>query len=724
MQIDLPDLEKTLVTLAVELLRAPHDYPDLVVSKADAQGEVSRNAVRVTQHYLSALLAYGFPYSYEAVRQAADWFAAPFPTEDNHRIDTVEMIRLEALLSVRPVHESVPARLQQLIAQRNDDGQFDLQSDNLSFDTLWALKVLNMARRADQLEAIMPLAHLRTLVDDLLRNTLADKDLALALNLRYELFGNLTERQQKRYLQKLLDNWKNGLWDVPNDMLWIPDSLRRQQLALGEMRAHRDPFRKMLVSTFYVVENLAPLVDLYPEAAPALRTSVELWWNVFYQNPAQMLHELFPKPYDYVIMLARTLIMLRAAINAPLIECSATHIYQELVTQRDPGAETAQRRNLRRALEKLIAVDFDGEPDSLRLGLSGSNVVRVRPHVESLYDNTRLNIADTLIVKYGPKDSIDAERSSFMKLPDALRSCYVRIPQDTFTDVEEAVSYVVMPDLHDYTTLFENVRTIPQIQKALTRELPQFLIYTHQAGGWNTIPAPTGIIQDMYLLPMQMHVSGIFKYLRESGVLMDDAEKAAVTALFVRINDLCADLVRRQYELEKFPRAYMHGDLHSRNIMIRLNARRNPQERELDFKLIDLEKFSAEGDAAMDLGELLVDLELLLRDLHKQNDRQHPLALLARALTDAYGDFARQRRDDLFNLRVPLAQARFSIRVAKGKTRLVDLDLKRSKHSAALATAREILRHCTAAADYLESVVTAVGSDTNHTPPFLQPEEQ
>ncbi|MEP7293981.1 MAG: hypothetical protein ABI835_19495, partial [Chloroflexota bacterium] len=271
-------------------------------------------------------------------------------------------------------------------------GQFDLQSENPSFDTLWALKVLNMARRQNLLTDLMPTERLGALVDDLLQTKLPDKDLALALSLRYELHGTLSDEQQGKYLQRLLDNWhrNSGLWAVPTDMIWIPDSLRKQQLTIGEMRAHRDPFRKMILNTCYVVENLAPLLDLYPEVAPAARGAIELWWGVFHENPAQMLHELFPKPYDYVIMLARTLITLRAMINAPLIDCGATHIYEELVAKRAQSAESQTRRSLRRVLEKLIDVDFVGEPEALRLGLSSANVVRVRPHVESLYDNSVL----------------------------------------------------------------------------------------------------------------------------------------------------------------------------------------------------------------------------------------------------------------------------------------------------------------------------------------------
>ncbi len=99
----------------------------------------------------------------------------------------------------------------------------------------------------------------------------------------------------------------------------------------------------------------------------------------------------------------------------------------------------------------------------------------------------------------------------------------------------------------------------------------------------------------------------------------------------------------------------------------------------------------------------------------------HPLAILSRALTDAYHDFARKRSDDLFETRVPLAQARFLFRVAKSKTRLIDSDLKRNK--SAVATAREILRHCTAAADYLDRVLAGTGSGANGAAPVAVPEE-
>src|SRR5215813_12929290 len=97
---ELPDLEQTLGDLVLDLLRARAEFPELILSDPqDARGEISANAVRVTQHYTVALLAYGFTPNQQELIEAGEWFATPFPSDNHRRIDPVEMNRLEALLS-------------------------------------------------------------------------------------------------------------------------------------------------------------------------------------------------------------------------------------------------------------------------------------------------------------------------------------------------------------------------------------------------------------------------------------------------------------------------------------------------------------------------------------------------------------------------------------------------------------------------------------------------
>src|SRR5690606_28045217 len=117
------------------------------------------------------------------------------------------------------------------------------------------------------------------------------------------------------------------------------------------------------------------------------------------------------------------------------------------------------------------------------------------------------------------------------------------------------------------------------------------------------------------------------------------------------------------------PLSYMHGDLHSRNIMIRPQAHNGSgRHDDFDFKLIDLESLRADGDAAHDAGQLLVDLNLL--HLTGKPNLARPiygkLEIMQEELLQAYLNFGRERRDEHFEIRLSLARARALLRIAKG----------------------------------------------------------
>ncbi|NWG15823.1 MAG: hypothetical protein HXY41_04240, partial [Chloroflexi bacterium] len=270
---ELPHLEQTLGELVLDLLRSRYEYPELVLSAPlDARGEVSANAVRVTQHYTAALLAYGFSVEQDELREASEWFATPFPNENHRRIDAVEMNRLEALLSLNPRHTYVMPRLYQLVQQRTPTDYFDIQSSDLTFDTLWAIKVMAQAREAGILNGLMSEDDLRKWSNRMVQDIRRDKDLALALRLRYELLGRLTPSQQQKHLHNLLviAEQSGGIWGLSQDMLGIGQSIQQQQLSPDLIADYRDIFRDMVLSTCYVIENLMPLLPAYPELGPSV----------------------------------------------------------------------------------------------------------------------------------------------------------------------------------------------------------------------------------------------------------------------------------------------------------------------------------------------------------------------------------------------------------------------------------------------------------------------
>jgi hypothetical protein len=225
--------------------------------------------------------------------------------------------------------------------------------------------------------------------------------------------------------------------------------------------------------------------------------------------------------------------------------------------------------------------------------------------------------------------------------------------------------------------------------------------------------ATWGLLWQLYLLPMQEHVERIFNYIRDNSLLDKKNKQPQANAIQRSLLDLIGNLVRYQQKLEEFPIAYAHGDLHTRNIMVRQLKRRRDdefreQDHELDFKLIDLEKVRRDGDAALDAGELLVDLEIMLNSLRGSSDKR-PIQALIDSLNANYNEFAQERRDPNFNTRVQLARARAIIRVAKGRTKAGENALRESRRGQAISIAHEILRYAEQAVIYLESVLEAFG---------------
>lgn len=716
---ELPDLEQTLGDLILDLLRARVEYPELVLAAPmDGHGKFSQEAVRVTQHYTIALLAYGYTPHQIELQEAARWFSIPFPSETHRRIDSAEMNRLEVLLSIQPQNAYVLPRLEQLALQRTPNDYFDIQAADPVFETLWALKVMAQARDAGVLNGIMRDEDLRQRTTKIMQGNQRDKDLALAIRLRHDLSGRLTAAQQKRYLDRLMEVAAKGggMWGLSQDTRWIVDNMWRQQLTTGQVADHRDTFREMILSTCYVIENLLPLTSFYPQIEQPLRQAMELWWSVFHGSKAvEILHALFPNAYDYLLILCRTLVSVRAYVGQPLIYLGAAHIHRTLASQQARRVEPPDNESIKKALKNWIHVDLEKAPEPLRLGMSDTNVVRIHPRITNPMqpedDAFRLLIpnADSLVVKYGPIEEIDRERENYARLPNSIRDCFVNIPQPSYVDNERRRAFVIMADLNRYRTLSDALLKVPQMHESLIHELGPFLVRVHLGDVRQRRGLQDGLLLQLYLLPMQQHTRRIFSYMLENKLLESDKQKYAHD-LQRTLLDVIGNLVRHQLELEDFPLACMHGDLHTRNIMVRrLKQRENPErDNEIDFKLIDLEKFRRNGDAALDAGELLVDLELLRAPRNVASDRD-PLVAMMKSLDNLYAGFAEEREDATFPVRLELAQARALIRVAKGRTKQGDISLRDSRKGPAIRIAFDVLDDAEAALKHLQKVMAVLG---------------
>ena len=705
----LDDFEDTITNLAAYLMVAHDKHPKQILnSRGGGPTETPPlPRLRLTQHRTAALLAYGVPATADELADAVEWFATPFPSTGGDLIDIAEMVKLEGLLNLRPDDPSVYPRLEQLANQRVGD-EFELQHDNPDqnpapiFDTLWALRLLLLAWDKNIQHNFITADDARYMLDKLLIRKPQDKDLALALRLIHDLDGELAPHQEN-YLQQLIDVTEahGGLWGV-SPVNWdrlkhvievmhqqSPEHMLTPELLGRQMKL----FHTVLLSTCYVIENLAPLARDYPQLGPSIHTAMRLWWQQFQgSNAARSIQSLFDDEYRYLMLLCRTVVAANAYIGKP-----AGTLYWlgplRQVAQQLNGDDWPQKQSIILALREWFKIRLE-DYTRLKLGLSDAEVYRIWPYVSNPTDSGGNLLYDrSLVVKYGPIQELERERENYNRLPQRLKDkeYFVRVPEASYTD-ERGQTYIIMEDLHQYETLAEcHERLLKPDKPRVFDLLAQFLLDVHDGDGETPKWATRNHVRDMYILPLIQHIDQITDIVQMPGVerQLSAEERARFDKEEEHINRLIGGIMQYQQQLG-FPLACMHGDLHSRNIMIRMIEQENrPQgERDLDFKLIDVENLRIDGDAAHDLGQFLVDLGLLRTTLNADGrtpsrDLMSKIERLGEHLTARYMAFAESRQDPTFELRLSLAQARSSVRVAKSKAKLSRSSISRRDYNEA-----------------------------------------
>lgn len=154
---------------------------------------------------------------------------------------------------------------------------------------------------------------------------------------------------------------------------------------------------------------------------------------------------------------------------------------------------------------------------------------------------------------------------------------------------------------------------------------------------------------DLYLAPISRSLARLrFVY-----------QQAALPAVPTgAIEQQIAKLTNLHAVLEPIPPSFMHGDLNLGNIMVQGEP---GDRRPLRFRLIDLDKFTRAGDLAIDIGELVVELE------------HSPFAStpwpgrckLSRPLEIHFTQVALANADVRFPLRLALAKARSLLKLTE-----------------------------------------------------------
>ncbi len=681
----LPQLEETMTNLAAYLMLAPTKHPRLILGEpynrfAEANESLK---LRATHYYSNALLAYGVPQNAPELQRVAEWFLTSVMKNEDEDVDHAEMIKLECLLRLKPTEMSIQPRLRRLIDQRIPISGFfhidwgeDQESRSPIADTLSALQVIMLARDRDLTRGQISDDDLKQSIDKVIGIVVEHKDLARLLRFEYLLTGRIDTQhmQQLKYLIDCSQDYGN-VWGISRKYIWdrvepIIMAMHNRQLTISMVEEHKKTFREIITNTCNVIENLSFLRADYPQVVPVLDSCMELWWNQFSGESApQTLRNFFSDEYHYLVGLCRTMVTVNAFAGEP----QGAQLW--LPTLREMSSKfhdhnSIENLGIETALRKWIGIELPNEPIPLKLGLSDASVVRIKPTVYNPIDPRKNSLLqDSLIVKYGPSDEIEQERRNYDALPSRLRTSFVSIPNIIYTN-EFGQSFVIMQDLHDYQTLYEIYEQLLNTDMELSRLLSSFLMEVHK--GANVRPQyANGIhVRDLYIRPILEQADYIFAQvtrLYSRGWIMKQTYQEYEN-IHKRVSRLIADIIYSQEQLEGFRLAYMHGDLHTRNIMIRSSLSGNHQDSQPDFKLIDLQSLKEEGDVAHDVGQLVIDLRLLQIESEKKYSRKvvDKLDDLQTELERSYVDFAISRDDVQFPIRLELAKARALIRVAKG----------------------------------------------------------
>jgi hypothetical protein len=289
-----------------------------------------------------------------------------------------------------------------------------------------------------------------------------------------------------------------------------------------------------------------------------------------------------------------------------------------------------------------------------------------------------------------------------------MQRFFVEIPDSSYIS-ESRQAFVIMEDLVGYFTLYEIYKDLlVHDDSHLSAQLGDFLINMHSSEGSSGV-ATSVHFHDLYIRPMLEQVDFIFARVQElerSGLMPPDYTFDHHEVIHDNLSDLLATILQRQRVIERFPTAFMHGDLHSRNIMIRWNRNARRSQDHFEFKLIDLSNLRPDGDIAHDAGQLLVDLETLnLREDFNDPQVAERLDDLMRKLEYHYSHYAYEyARDSTFSIRLNLARARALIRIAKSRAKQGGKHLRLQAHREAVKHIGEGLHFAQGAADYLEAI--------------------
>lgn len=299
------------------------------------------------------------------------------------------------------------------------------------------------------------------------------------------------------------------------------------------------------------------------------------------------------------------------------------------------------------------------ELKELKGGLSGSQVYRVKATCGVPTFNV-LSDLPNFVVKINFKDSFHQEALNYRNIPDPLKKYFARVDADKLFQAskDKALWLFIMEDLIDYDTLYHmmNVEevTFNELQPTIEKlSLILEKLYLPKAGLKYLYKNSAGVIKSAYLGKMERTLNLV---ARKEDPALPPEQISEIRSL---LDAIPASRLEPPYM------TLMHGDLHSRNIMVRSS--------DLDIKFIDIDNFAVLGDFIYDFGELIVHASFVGRiseidsaELTESNydsfvtpEHISDLSKIEGILAEKAKEIAARLADTSWSKRLLLAEARF-----------------------------------------------------------------
>jgi aminoglycoside phosphotransferase (APT) family kinase protein len=647
-------------------------YLQVLMSYVSDDGSVGQETLnlshrrRLTHQFISALITCGVPRNAPVLQRSLSWLIESKERDESTPEEHyVVLDKIEAAIEMGEADGDFCKRaLPMLLKRKRGPVEFDIPGRTWTqFFALWTAKILiEHPRTRDYKEQI----------DDLLQvftsayKTLRPRDLSLLINLcaRHWPEDHSGRDSLKDMIDTLTGMCHDGLFEVPGELGIRMKDLRKHGLTPDLISGLQKELYWSLVSTCYIVTNLAFLRPMDGDLSRKVGYSERTLFAILFQSPYK-LEALFPMSYHQIMLTARSLIAFATVTGDDIARSTLPVLLQELV-ERDRSKlleeKAGERKRLQRVIKEWLTIDWeDNGQERLGGGYSGAAVVRIKPKLRipadtaSGFRETALPNLDSAIIKFGRKVDLDRERLNFESVPPEFRNVFASIPSRAYKEIvdDEVYEYLVIEDLMGFKTLQEVLPGCTvEFREHLTSRLVDFLrmLYTMPIIPLET----TGMIRHLYVTPMFRSLETIHQ-LKQKISSLDHDDFKALEALQI--------LIGASQELDKFPPTVMHGDLNIRNVLVH---GRQASDAELRFRLIDMDKFSRCGDFAYDIGEIVVDNEHVCRSNRFPKD----VLGMSESIANTFAYYAQTRADSGYLIRFDLAKARSLLKVADIRARV------------------------------------------------------